>query len=303
LFCCLFFAHAQNPTSTFSGTWTSSYDPSPLSQGQSFYICYDPISGRMEGLYSEVGFISGLVVNNSDGSQTFTGVYYEAGRDGPQDQSSTNSSIRFNPANGLIQLTMDPTGQSFSGVWAYTGGSLQSPNGQWSETRISSVRPADYQCFSNLEDTSQPVTLDGEWGYAAVASNTWDICITRSPSLSSYDLPKLGGIAGYTAGQCFLNDTTLCQYDWSQDQDVTAGIMLVRSAYSTLWTRKWNFPTIDSWHFDVTQLDNHNWSFVSGTPNACARYVYLQYLLKGSASATTLSILLLVAVVLFSLML
>lgn len=102
----------------YSGTYSSNYcGDGSGSCAASFYVCHDPSTGLLQGVYSRVGYMRGFV--DIDGN--FTGSYFEAGTAGP-----LISGFEAQPNTGEVslQFSTSPGAVSAIGNSYYAGTSI-----------------------------------------------------------------------------------------------------------------------------------------------------------------------------------
>jgi tetrahydromethanopterin S-methyltransferase subunit F len=185
---------AQSP---YNGAWTTYY-------GGNFFICVDP-SGIMNGVYSEFGFVHGVVSGTSASGQWFQTGSYAADLNG--DLTANRGTFSFNL----------PTDNRFSGSYMFEDTRRQGDT--WTGNRISTTTPLDTQCWS--PNSTLFNTLDGRWD---TDTGFWDQCIgVNGAWTASYEYGN--GIRGYVTGRCFL-DGKFCHGDWFEPNQVNGGYMV-----------------------------------------------------------------------------
>lgn len=225
-------------------------------------------TGLRNACNAQVGYIRGLVT----GLQAW-GEWWEGG-------VGSDS-----PAHGNWSLTMDPSGNNFTGTWWY--GSQSDDASPWVEQRVSSDVPAPKQCFLSTASPQgaammvqwrsgrvQVITLvpcalftDSEMGGHYVVPSSpgteYDVCVNRGWLQGSYSYMYDGeAVPGYETATCatpvVAPGGAVCTGIWFEPDGAVGIYMNVLAKPGTQWTTWWAGTTATlNYTRDVNNSDAH----------------------------------------------
>lgn len=230
----------QAPLNGASNWFGTFYDPR-FGNGR-FYVC--PTTGNLvQGVYSELGFISGQTNGN-----VLSGNWYNAGTE-----------------RGSFTIQLENSGHSFSGFYQENGGNQIS----WEADRVdvtSAYAPAN--CWV-VPDTGSPLDLEGEWYYGNSPGDVFDICIDGNGVVTaSYQYN--GHVQGYGEGRATSGGASI-QMTWYEEN--TQGISIYRynagsdTMLESLWAAVNNVDDIYYEICDEEELDYQYWGLHSVNHN------------------------------------
>jgi len=287
-----FFALLLSASLAFQGQWNSDYGTNnAVGLGAYWYICVNNATNRMQGTYSNIGYVDGTVSTNSQGLLQFNGAFYEAGYTG----APLAADIDDGGYSGVIQLILSADGSFFNGSWAY-GSNLIPPSGYWAaQTVVNRNPPSQAQCWQAADGLTGAVG-GSRWTINTGINSgaTWDICVPASvPIYSSYQFPD--GTKGASFGQCTQN--AICQFNFAETDPtgaVNQGQWLVRQVdANTMYAFGWTgFPNtaITQWFTtDPNIFGSYTWNLQTAAVNCQVNQNYInQYFLSTPSSATLL---------------
>jgi len=278
--------NAQNTTAAtdFAGQWTSKY----TGAASLLYICIDPADlnttgpYHAQGLYSQAGFIDGLISLVS-GSWTFIGSYYEAGA-----VFNVYRHFAVNPPQGTVTYVLKDS-NTISATYTPLGLPVQT----FTHTRANTAPANDLQCLADFNPIDGD-SINGVWAINGTANGLlYSICVTENATIGSYYSPSGSNTFGGLFGTCFLNGT-LCTVDFG-GTSATGSIGLLRLLQGNLYIFTWKYPSMDTFVYYANPfsawISQPGSIQVSGYPQLCAVY----YVLVAAGNAVASSLLLILA--------
>lgn len=241
------------PASSWTGVWSD--PPDYEGYGGSMFVC-ESANGDLTvtGTYSSVGVIVGVV--SEDSPDVLVGTWYEAG---------------VGDNNGPFELTLDESGEFFTGWYKYAGDDEEH---FWRGDRLASIRPDDAECFAGAP-VGEQISLAGTWDAngMTVAACAAEGGAVNPTALHSASLDDSGAVVSYfDAPDCFENGRICLGNFFGAGPNPVWGISLMFLASNdTAYTLSWKRKVID----DVDASD----------VNVRRRTAMLQTLSRAAASA------------------